>query len=140
MIYLKDQYESIPLLKDVDLEIDEINKKLDNVCFERISTKNYVVEKYTNGDFKSYGNFKITSTLDFIEIGSTKIYYAPYVNGYIGINTTSIYSVVCNVTNNGIIWHGPAWVESNKLRGYVVQCGNSQYNTYIRYVIYGKWN
>lgn len=33
MIYLKDQYESIPLLKDVDSEIDEINKKLDNVCF-----------------------------------------------------------------------------------------------------------
>lgn len=65
MIYLKDQHGSIPLLKDVDSEIDEINKKLDNVCFERISTKNYVVEKYTNGDFKSYGNFKITSKLDF---------------------------------------------------------------------------
>ncbi len=119
--------------------LDEINGLSSSVGYDCIKSINGTVKKYKDGRFEASGNFKISTALDFVQIGTTNIYYAPYVNGNIGIRAVSVESVVCEAHNTGVVWHGKPQVNGEALSGMILQYGNGKRDTYVNYIVRGKW-
>lgn len=66
--------------------------------------------------------------LQFVkQIGSTNIYYAPYVSLYIGINDLkSVLSVIHTCRNSGVVWTGNASCRTDGvITGTILQYGNT---------------
>lgn len=119
--------------------LDEINGLNSSVGYDCIKSIHGTVKKYKDGRFEASGNFKISTALDFTQIGTTKIHYAPYVNANIGIRAVSVESIVCEAYNTGVVWHGKPQVNGEVLSGVILQYGNEQRNTYVNYIVRGKW-
>lgn len=65
---------------------------------------NKCVKKYTDGRFEAFGMTTITDLEFNKQIGSTNIYYAPYISLYIGIkDLKSVLSVIHTCKNSGVV-------------------------------------
>lgn len=100
------------------------------------------VKKYSNGYFESFGHCLIDD-LNFIDknqIGSSQIYYAPFVNAPIGIDSKKIISIECSVNNTGVVWVGNVSAYSSKsLKGIIMQYGRTSRNTDLYFTVIGTW-
>ena len=99
------------------------------------------VKKYTDGRFEAFGKTTIDD-LEFVnQIGSTKIYYAQYVNLYIGINDLkSVLSVIHTCKNSGVVWTGNASCGTNGvITGTILQYGKTSRLTDLSYFVTGYY-
>lgn len=100
------------------------------------------VKKYSNGYFESFGHC-LMDDLEFSDknqIGSSQIYYAPFVNASIGIDSKTIISIECSVNNTGVVWIGNVSVYNSKsLKGIIMQYGKTSRNTDLYFTVVGTW-
>ena len=114
---------------------------LDIVSLQATNKYNKRVKKYTDGRFEAFG---ITTIIDLEfnkQIGSTNIYYAPYVSLYIGINgLKSVLSVIHTCRNSGVAWTGNASCGTNGvMTGTILQYGNTSRLTDLSYFVTGYY-
>lgn len=124
--------------KKLKEDITELNSK----SYEIIKSSNGYVKKYADGRFESYVRTTIRNAFDFTQIGNSGIYYAAFSNVAIGITAVEVTSIITNAANNGVIWSGNAYLNSNNqaINGTVLQYGmDKTRTTTIMAEVKGRW-
>ena len=129
----KNLQDSITTLNSTSFNVEKLN----------VSGKVTVyVKKYSNGYFESFGHC-LMDDLEFSDknqIGSSQIYYAPFVNASIGIDSKTIISIECSVNNTGVVWIGNVSAYNSKsLKGTIMQYGKTSRNTDLYFTVVGTW-
>lgn len=120
------------------LAVRELNSK----SYEIIKSSNGYVKKYANGRFEAYIRITIQNDFGFTQIGNSGIYYAIFSNAAIGITAVEVTSIITNAANNGVIWSGNAYLNSNNqaVNGMVFQYGaDKTRTTTIMAEVKGRW-
>lgn len=118
---------------------------MNGIHFEVIESDRCYVKKYDNGWFESYAKATIEANdpdVNFLQIGSSGIYYARFTNVGIGITVTDVYDIELSVQHNGITWGASPTMNTNMqaVNGYVVQYGADKSRAInIRVHVTGKW-
>ena len=116
--------------------------KLNSKSYEIIKSSNGYVKKYADGRFEAYIRITIQNAFNFTQIGNSGIYYAPFSNAAIGITAVEVTSIITNAANNGVIWSGNAYLNSNNqaINGTVLQYGmDKTRTTTIMAEVKGRW-
>lgn len=123
-------------------ELEEMLTDLNSKSYEIIKLKNGYVEKYIDGRFEAHIRITIRNAFNFTQIGNSGIYYAPFSNAAIGITAVEVTSIITNAANNGVIWSGNAYLNSNNqaINGTVLQYGmDKTRTTTIMAEVKGRW-
>ena len=123
-------------------ELEEMLTDLNSKSYEIIKSSNGYVKKYADGRFEAYIRTTIRNAFDFIQIGNSGIYYASFSNVAIGIEAVEVTSIIMNAANNGVIWSGNAYLNSNNqaINGTVLQYGSDKTRTTtIMAEVKGRW-
>ena len=124
--------------KKIKEDIADLNSK----SYEIIKSSNGYVKKYADGRFEAYIRITIQNAFNFTQIGNSGIYYAPFSNAAIGITAVEVTSIITNAANNGVIWSGNAYLNSNNqaINGTVLQYGmDKTRTTTIMAEVKGRW-
>lgn len=123
-------------------EIQEMLTELNSKSYEIIKSSKGYVKKYADGRFEAYVRTTIQNAFDFTQIGNSGIYYATFSNAAIGITAVEVTSIITNAANNGVIWSGNAYLNSNNqaVNGMVFQYGmDKTRTTTIMAEVKGRW-
>lgn len=124
--------------KKIKEDIADLNSK----SYEIIKSSNGYVKKYADGRFEAYIRITIQNDFSFTQIGNSGIYYATFSNAAIGITAVEVTSIITNAVNNGVIWSGNAYLNSNNqaVNGMVFQYGaDKARTTTIMAEVKGRW-
>lgn len=124
--------------KKIKEDIADLNSK----SYEIIKSSNGYVKKYADGRFEAYIRITIQNDFSFTQIGNSGIYYATFSNAAIGITAVEVTSIITNAANNGVIWSGNAYLNSNNqaVNGMVFQYGADKTRaTTIMAEVKGRW-
>lgn len=124
--------------KKIKEDITDLNSK----SYEIIKSSNGYVKKYADGRFEAYIRITIQNAFNFTQIGNSGIYYATFSNAAIGITAVEVTSIITNAANNGVIWSGNAYLNSNNqaINGTVLQYGMDKTRaTTIMAEVKGRW-
>ena len=120
---------------------EALSNVLDIVSLQATNKYNKCVKKYTDGRFEAFGMTTIIDLEFNKQIGSTNIYYAPYISLYIGIkDLKSVLSVIHTCRNSGVVWTGNASCGTNGvITGTILQYGNTSRSTDLSYFVTGYY-